>query len=166
MPTFEISTTGAKQDKLFYVVANIIIVNSDDKTCLLIKRSNTEKVLPGKWAFPGGKLEHEDVKQLVVEAGVEPITGIDNILGKLAVREAKEECGLDVDENARVIKNKVFVRPDGIPVFMATLANEYRGGEVVIEDGAVTDFAWVAKDQLTDYDCVPGVVQEAELALA
>lgn len=161
-----ISVTEAKTDKLFYVVANIIIVNSVEATCLLLKRSKTEKVHPGKWAFPGGKLEHVDVAKLLEETGTAPIDGIDNILGKLAVREAEEECGLTVDgENGTIIKNKVFVRPDGVPVFMATLTAEYAGGSVVLEDGAFSNYAWVNQHQLADYDCIDGVRKEAEKAL-
>ena len=165
MPSFEISTAEAKQDKLFYVVANIIIVDRGRRACLLLKRGLNEKVHPGKWGHAGGKLEHEDVKKLIVEAGVEPITGIENILGKLAMREAKEECGLEVDESSKIIKNKVFIRPDGIPVFMATLISEYKGGEVIIEGGAIADFAWATIDQLDNYDCIDGVHDEAVLAL-
>lgn len=165
MSTFVISTDEAKQDKLFYVVANVIIVNPAKKTCLLLKRGENEKVLPGKWAFPGGKLEHSDVKQYISDARVDPIDGIENILGKLGVRESKEECGLVVDENARIIKNKVFIRPDGVPVFMVTLASKYIGGDVVIEDGAISDYAWVSLSEISDYDCINGVGEEAKLAL-
>ena len=166
MSTFEISITEAKKDKLFYVVANIIIVDTTRRACLLLKRGYDEKVLPGKWGHAGGKLEHADVKKLILETGVKPIEGIDNILGKLAMREAKEECGLDVQAQTDVIKNKVFVRPDGIPVFMTTLVSEYNGGEVVIEDGAIADYAWVTEDQLGDYDCIEGIREEVSLALS
>jgi 8-oxo-dGTP pyrophosphatase MutT (NUDIX family) len=166
MSDFIISTEEAKQDKLFYVVANIIIVNSKDKTCLLLKRGDNEKVFPGKWAFAGGKLEQADVKNLILKNGSEPIEGVDNILGMLAQREAKEECGLDVKEESNVIKNKVFIRPDGVPVFLALLVTEYIGGEVVAEDGAISDFAWVSKDNINDYDCIKGVKDEVLRALS
>ncbi len=161
-----ISNDQAKQDKLFYVVANLIIINVADKTCLLLKRSANEKVHPEKWAFPGGKLEHADVANLLVESGNQPIDGIDNILGKLAMREAKEECGLDVSaEDAAVTKNKVFVRPDGVPVFMTILATTYQGGSVVLEEDAFTDYAWVTEPELENYDCIQGVTDEARLAI-
>lgn len=166
MSTFQISTTEAKQDKLFYVVANVIIIDRSRGVCLLLKRGDNEKVLPGKWGHAGGKLEHDDVKKLILASGGEPIEGVDNILGKLAQREAKEECGLDVREESEVIKNKVFVRPDGIPVFMATVVSEYSGGEVIIEEGAIADYAWVALDELANYDCIKGVPEEVRLALA
>lgn len=166
MSKFAISVSEAKQDKLFYVVANIIIIDASKQACLLLKRGETEKVLPGKWAFPGGKLEHSDVGKLIEDIDAEPIEGVDNILGKLAVREAKEECGLTVSEDGRIIRNKVFVRPDGVPVFMVTLASGYMGGEVEIEDGAIADYAWVKREELEDYDCIEGVLEEALTALS
>lgn len=164
MSDITISASQAKQDKLFYIVANIIIIDRVKQACLLLKRSEKEKVHPGKWAFPGGKLEHGELQQLLEQSGKTPIDGIDNILGILAAREAEEECGLIVDVNAKILQNKVFIRPDNVPVFLAILVTEYRGGTVALEDGAITDHAWVTKEELSNYDCIPGIVEEAEEA--
>jgi ADP-ribose pyrophosphatase YjhB (NUDIX family) len=167
MEKISISTAEAKQDKLFYVVANIVIVNSEDQTCLLLKRSENEKVLPGKWALPGGKLEHGDVAALLEQTGNAPIDGINGILGILAAREAKEECGLEVDPGSAIIlSDKVFVRPDGVPVFMVSLATKYTGGTATFEEGAFTDVAWVREDEFGNYDCIESVPDEARAALA
>lgn len=166
MPNPNISITEAKQDKLFYVVASLIIVNTADHTCLLLKRAETEKVLGGKWSFPGGKLEHKDVRDLLTISGNEPIEGVENILGRLAMREGKEECGLDVSvDDTAIIKNKVFVRPDGVPVFMTALATTYQGGTVTLEAGAFSEYVWATNDELGKYDCIPGIQAEARTAL-
>lgn len=166
MNSHSISIDQAKKDKLFYVVANIAIVNVADRSCLLLKRSENEKVLGGRWAFPGGKLEHSDITTLLVETGNKPIDGIDNILGKLVQREGKEECGLEVSpKTTLIIRNKVFVRPDNVPVFMTTLATSYLGGTVKMEDGAFSEYAWVTTDQLAGYDCIDGVRNEAASAI-
>ena len=161
----QVSITEAKTDKLFYVVANFAVVNAKDKTVLLLQRGMNEKVLPGKWGFAGGKLEHEIVAGMIEAGGKDPIEGIDNILGKLAVIETKEESGLTVREDGyHIITDKVFIRPDGIPVFMATLATEYLGGEVTLEEGVMAH-AWVSERQLDDYDCISGIKDEARKAL-
>jgi len=121
-----ISVDQAKKDKLFYVVANIAIVDVAKAKVLILQRSETEKVYPGKWALPGGKLEHSDIANLLAENGNAPIDGVDNILGQLAKREAMEECGLVVAaESAKVLSDKVFVRPDNVPVFMTVLTAAY-----------------------------------------
>lgn len=162
-----ISTDKAKQDKLFYIVANVIIVNPSNATCLLLKRSDSEKVHPGKWAFPGGKLEHADVAKLLEETGNTPLEGIENIMGDLAAREAKEECGLSVSKNGVIIKNKVFVRPDSVPVFMTVMTAEYVGAdEVILEEGAFSDYAWIGHENLASYDLIDGVGAEAQEALS
>lgn len=167
MAKTNISTDKAKQDKLFYIVANVIIVNPQNATCLLLKRSDSEKVHPGKWAFPGGKLEHADVAQLLQKTGNNPLDGIENIMGDLAAREAKEECGLTVSKDGAIIKNKVFVRPDGVPVFMTVMTAEYTGtDEVMLEEGAFSDYAWVTHADLPGYDLIDGVDIEAQEALS
>lgn len=166
MTDLQISTDEAKQNKLFYVVANVIVVNPDDATCLLLKRSESEKVHPGKWAYPGGKLEHADVIKLLKKTGNNSLKGIDNIMGKLAARECKEECGLTVNEDGAIVKNKVFVRPDGVPVFMVVMTAEYTGSEeVVIEEGAFSDYAWVSTEQLPNYELIEGTEVEITAAL-
>ncbi|HRZ29879.1 MAG TPA: hypothetical protein P5052_04025 [Candidatus Paceibacterota bacterium] len=57
MKALKISLDNAKQNKLFYFVANVIIYRDSDKRCLILKRSSTEKVHPDKYCVPGGKLE-------------------------------------------------------------------------------------------------------------
>jgi 8-oxo-dGTP pyrophosphatase MutT (NUDIX family) len=162
----EISVAEAKQDKLQYVVANFVVVDRVNKTALLLQRGPSEKVHPGKWAFPGGKLEHKNIAEMIEQEEVDPLEGVNNILGKLAVRETKEEAGLSVSgEDNVIIKNKVFIRPDGVPVFMVTLMTEYEGGEVKLEEGFVAS-AWVSEDELPKYECIPGVQDEARKALS
>ena len=56
MPANKISLQNAKKDKLFYFVANVVIYRENDGKCLILKRSEREKVHPGKYAVPGGKL--------------------------------------------------------------------------------------------------------------
>jgi len=161
----KISVAEAKQDKLSYVVANFVVVNPEDKTVLLLQRSKEEKVHPGKWAFPGGKLEHGNIADMIEEEGVDPIDGVENVLEKLAMKETLEESGLSVVAREGVIlRDKVFIRPDGVPVFMVTLMANYQGGEIKLEKGIIAS-AWPTDEQLDDYDCIPGVPEEARKAL-
>ena len=61
MKAKEISLKEAKQNKLFYFVANVVIYRAKDKRCLILKRDEREKVHPGKYAVPGGKLEWSEL---------------------------------------------------------------------------------------------------------
>ena len=167
MSDTSISVDQAKKDKLFYVVANMAIVDVENAKVLILKRSEVEKVHPGKWALPGGKLEHGDIVSLLAENGNAPIDGVDNILGQLAKREAMEECGLTVDaDSAKILSDKVFVRPDNVPVFMTVLSAEYVGGDVKLEEGAFSDYAWIGTDDVANYDLIDGLAHDIGQALA
>ena len=167
MSDTSISVDQAKKDKLFYVVANMAIVDVANAKVLILKRSEAEKVHPGKWALPGGKLEHGDIVSLLAENGNAPIDGVDNILGQLAKREAMEECGLTVDaDSAKILSDKVFVRPDNVPVFMTVLSAEYVGGDVKLEEGAFSDYTWIGTDDVANYDLIDGLAHDIGQALA
>ncbi len=60
MVASSISLDQAKHDKLFYVVANVVVYRDSDKRCLILKRDPREKAHPNKYAVPGGKLEWKD----------------------------------------------------------------------------------------------------------
>ena len=61
MPADKVSVDAAKPDKLFYFVCTVVPYRTADGKCLLLKRDEREKVHPGKWGVPGGKLEHGDL---------------------------------------------------------------------------------------------------------
>ena len=56
-----ISLDQAKEEKLFYAVANAVVLRRSDNRCLILKRSEREKVHPKKYCVPGGKLEWKDL---------------------------------------------------------------------------------------------------------
>lgn len=135
----EVSIAEAKSDKLFYVVANAILVNTVDRTCLMVRRSTNEKEAGGEWAFPGGKGEHKQI-----------IDGrVSNFFGVVALSECEEETGLSFDPmKAKIIDNGAFVRKDGIPVVWTTVAVPYEGGEVSLEEGSFSESGWFSEDTL------------------
>ena len=89
MPASRISLDNAKKDKLFYFVANVVVYREFDGRCLILKRDPREKVHPGAWVLPGGKLEWNE---LPVDAPTH-VTGdvLDyfNIVESLLIRETK-----------------------------------------------------------------------------
>ena len=67
----------------------LIILNSNNEI-LITKRSNTKKVLPGKWECNGG----------AIAAGETPIEGLE--------REISEELGIDLDINKIIFYKTVI----------------------------------------------------------
>ena len=73
----KISLKDAKENKLFYFVANVVIYCAKDKRCLILKRHEREIVHPGKYAVPGGKLEWKDL-DLKKPSGASPLPKFEN----------------------------------------------------------------------------------------
>ncbi len=158
----EINLKNAKQNKLFYFVANVVIYRAKDRRCLILKRDEREKVHPGKYGTPGGKLEWEelDLKKPTRMNG--DVFDFEDAVEKLLVREAKEEAGVNISKELFYINSVAFVRPDGIPVILVKFAAKYLGGKVKPEVGGFTDFAWVDANEVLKYDCIRGVPQEVK----
>jgi 8-oxo-dGTP pyrophosphatase MutT (NUDIX family) len=160
-----ISVENAKNGKLFYFVANVVVYRPSDGRVLILKRAKTEKVFPDIWGIVGGKLEHGDFdisKPDKILNG--QVINFISPIEKLLQREVKEEAGLNVRSTMHYLKSVVFVRPDKIPVIFVIFAAEYESGEVVPEPGAFSDFAWVNEEELSQYDCIEGMEEEVAAA--
>ncbi len=162
MTAQEISLQHAKSDKLFYLVANIIIYRQQDQRCLILKRSSTEKVHPNKYCVPGGKLEWKDLPLDSPTRHNGDVLDYENAVELLLAREAKEEAGIEIDLSSKLkyINSVAFIRPDGIPVLLVKFAAYYKSGEIALENGSFTNYAWVNTDEIKKYDCIQGIAQE------
>jgi 8-oxo-dGTP pyrophosphatase MutT (NUDIX family) len=160
MPAEKISLDNAKKDKLFYFVANVVVYREEDKRCLILKRDEREKVHPGKYAVPGGKLEWKDLPLDKPTQYKGEVTHFDNAIEDLLKREVLEEAGIEIENEFFYINSTVFVRPDEIPVVLVKFAAKYKSGNVVLEEGAFTDFAWANEEEVENYDCIQGIKEE------
>ncbi len=161
MPAKKISIENAKQDKLFYFVANVVVYR-DDGRCLILKRDEREKAHPGKFGVIGGKLEWKDLDILNPSRLNGDVLDFENSVEDLLKREALEEAGIEIDLDLKYINSVAFVRPDGIPVILVKFAARYKSGNVVLERGGFTDFAWVDEKEVGNYDCIEGIKEEVK----
>jgi 8-oxo-dGTP pyrophosphatase MutT (NUDIX family) len=160
MPASKISTENAKPEKLFYFVANVVVFRHEDGRCLILKRSDREKVHPGKYAVPGGKLEWKDMDLKHPTRMNGDVLDFEGAVEDLLVREVKEEAGIEIGSRLYYLNSVAFVRPDGIPVVLVKFAAEYEGGEVKLQVGDFTDHAWVDGKEVERYDCIEGIKEE------
>ena len=166
MPAKKISLENAKSDKLFYFVANVVIYRESDKRCLILKRSPHEKAHPNKYCVPGGKLEWQN---LPIENPTRingDILDFENSVEKLLEREVFEEAEIEIYPSLKYINSVAFIRPDEIPVILVKFAAKYKQGKVTIEPNSFTDYAWVNKDEVKNYDCIKGIQEEIEKTIA
>src|SRR3989344_1373602 len=160
MPAKKISLENAKQDKLFYFVANVVVYREKDRRCLILKRDKREKVHPGKYGVVGGKLEWNDLNLKNPTRTNGDVFDFENAVEELLKREANEEAGVEIQDKLHYINSVAFVRPDGIPVVLVKFAAKYKSGDVVLEKEAFTDFAWVNEEEIENYDCIEGINEE------
>ncbi len=160
MPAQNISLEKAKQDKLFYFVANVIPYRPSDGRCLILKRHEREVVHAGKWAAPGGKLEWKDLNLEHPTRMNGDVFDFEGAVEDLLKRETKEEAGIEIESKLTYINSVAFVRPDGIPVVMLKFAARFVSGEVVLEADSFTEYTWVNSDEVTQYDCISGIQEE------
>jgi 8-oxo-dGTP pyrophosphatase MutT (NUDIX family) len=165
MPAEKISLQNAKGDKLFYFVANVVVYRESDSRCLILKRGDQEKVHPGKYCVPGGKLEwgQLDIKRPTRVNG--DVLDFEDAVEELLAREVKEEAGIEIEKDMRYINSVAFVSPDEIPVILVKFAAKYKGGEIKTEDGAFTDYAWVNEREVKNYECIKGIPEEVGKAV-
>lgn len=163
MPAEKISISEAKADKLFYVVANVVIYRQSDKRCLVLKRDPREKVHPRKYAVCGGKLEWKDLDINSPTRINGDVLDYEDAIQTLLDREVFEEAGVKIKKGLKYINNVAFIRPDGIPVILLKFAAVYDSGEVVLEKGGFTDYKWVNAQEVQDLDCISGIKDEVIL---
>jgi len=162
MPAKKISIEKAKKHKLFYFVANVVIYRGSDKRCLILKRDDRERVHPGRYCVPGGKLEWGNLDITKPTRINKDVLDFENAVENLLKREVLEEAGIEIEGGLKYINSVAFIRPDEIPVVLVKFSAKYKSGEVKPERGAFTDFAWVNEEEIKKYECIDGVSEEVE----
>lgn len=110
-----------------------VVVFDGEGRCLVLKRSVASKGNPGKWDFPGGK----------VDAG--------EAVDETARREVLEETGLEI-EVGRVLGAAESESPTNRIAYLI-LEGRVTSGEVRLSDEH-EDFRWVLPRELSQIDLV------------
>ena len=123
--------------KAIDVVAALII--KDDKI-FLAKRATGDSSLLGKWEFPGGKVDPGESEEKAVE------------------REIEEELGIQVKADF-YLTNNVCEYPTKT-VNLKLYKCSFTAGNLTLS--AHSDYEFVNKDKLLDYDLAPADIKLAE----
>lgn len=142
------------QKDLHRVVMSCFIYDNEGKY-LLVKRAPTEKAFPNQWTVPGGGLEQADY----INTKRDGVHSWFNILEKVLKREVKEEVNLEIDSE-QYMGNFVFIRPDNIAVVVMRFVARATSSDVVLEDGALVEHAWVTAEEATKYDLIGNMAEE------
>lgn len=144
------------KNKELHRVVSTAIIHKDGKY-LILQRSPSKKVFPGRWTVPGGGLTVDDYINI-------PKSTIDAWYFTLAnslKREIKEETGLEVAK-LNYLLDLTFVRPDGIPVITFSYYGDWQSGDVQLNEESV-DYKWVTYEEAKNYDLIEGILEEIEM---
>ncbi len=145
-------------DPRLHIILATAVIEKEGKY-LILKRSEREVVAPGSWTIPGGKVVRHEYENLAQDPDHD---GWNDILDRTLRKEIKEEAGIEVGE-LHYLSNRVFIRPDDIPVVNVSYWSNYSRGEV--RSGKdITDFAWVAPEELKNYNIIPIVLERIKAA--
>jgi 8-oxo-dGTP pyrophosphatase MutT (NUDIX family) len=140
------------KNQAHYVVATGILVK--EGKYLIVKRAEWEKVFPGQWTVPGGKLK---VLDYVLKKKNTQHHWY-NVLEDLLKREVREEIGLEI-KNIGYVTSMVYVRPDDIPCLIISLFAEPLEGKIILEK-SLTEYAWVTLEEARNYELIDGIFDE------
>lgn len=128
---------------------------------LITKRSPHKKAWPGKWTVPGGGMQTDDYMNTEATYANSESPQWYNAVEKTLRREIKEEVGVEVTD-PRYLLDVAFIRPDGIPAIVLSFYCKYASGEVTLDEDA-TEYAWVAANEVGNYELIQGIDHEIQL---
>ena len=124
---------------------------------LICKRSPTEKIFPGKWCVPGGKVQQSDF----ISSPKDTQDHWFNIFEKVLQREILEETGIKV-KNIGYVSNLALLRPNGFSTIIVSLYAEHDSGEVKLNQNELTDYVWANLEELKDYDLIENIYEQIQ----
>jgi 8-oxo-dGTP diphosphatase len=116
------------------VIEAVVGVLADNQGRVLVAQRPADKICPGKWEFPGGKIEDGETPHVALR------------------RELMEELGVDVIDSDRLVK-LVNEFPDRCIHLDVWLVRRWRGIAFGVENQAIQ---WLHPAQVRDLDFLPG----------
>lgn len=132
-------------DPKLHIVSVVAVIRNAQGKFLVLKRRADEVAYPGKFTFPGGKIEGNDTVE------------------ETLAREVKEEAGLTLKPGKVLLKDKVYRRPDGQTSKFFSYLCEVEDDSPVVISADFTDYRWVSE---ADLAAIPHVGIDGELRKA
>ncbi|MBW2998198.1 NUDIX domain-containing protein [Candidatus Woesearchaeota archaeon] len=141
------------QNKVHYIAVTGIVRKNGKY--LICKRSMNEKVFPGKWCVPGGKIEVSDF----INTSKDTDDHWFDVFEKVLRKEIKEETNLEID-NIGYVSNLALIRPNGFSTIIVSLYADHKDGDVKLEEEELSDHAWVTLEEAKEYDLIENIWEQ------
>jgi len=145
------------KEKAHYISVTGIVRNKEGKY-LICQRSLKEKIFPGKWCVPGGKITQSDFINTKKDTKDHWFNVIENVLAK----ELFEETNIKI-KNAGYVSNLALIRPNGFSTLIISMFAEHESGNVIMKQPEeLVDFAWVDLKEAKNYDLIENIYEQIE----
>lgn len=128
-----------------HIVSVVAVIRNANGRYLVLKRRDDEIAYPGRYTFPGGKVEGNET---IVET---------------LVREVREETGLKMKPAKLLLKDKTYLRSDGQTSKFFSYLCEVEQDTPIILSKDFTDARWVSPKELASLEHV-GIEEELRKA--
>jgi 8-oxo-dGTP pyrophosphatase MutT (NUDIX family) len=123
---------------------------------LICQRSLQEKIFPGKWCVPGGRVMQSDFISTPKDTNDHWF----NILEKTLAKEIFEETNLRI-KDIGYVSNLALIRPNGFSTIIISLCAEWESGEALMKQpDELIDFAWVSLEEAESYDLIENIYEQ------
>jgi 8-oxo-dGTP pyrophosphatase MutT (NUDIX family) len=147
------------KEKAHYISVTGIIVKKEENhnKYLICRRSLKEKIFPGKWCVPGGKIQQSDFISTQKDTNDHWF----DIFEKTLKKEILEETNLQV-EDIGYVTNLALIRPNGFSTIIVSLYASYKNGDVLLQEDELIDYAWVTLKDAKNYDLIENIYEQLE----
>jgi 8-oxo-dGTP pyrophosphatase MutT (NUDIX family) len=155
-PDMNIET--ARENAHYIAVTGIVRKRGDDGTWryLLCKRSEQERLFPGKWCVPGGRLQQSDFVGTPKDTNDHWF----DVLERTLAREIKEETNLEI-ANITYVSNLALVRPNGFSTVIISLAADWAGNDVILHQAdELVDYLWATLEEAKEVDLIENIWEQ------
>jgi 8-oxo-dGTP pyrophosphatase MutT (NUDIX family) len=144
------------KDKAHYIAVTGIVRKGEK--FLICKRSMHEKIFPGKWCVPGGRIMQSDFANTKKDTTDHWF----DIIEKTLAKEIFEETNLRI-KNIGYVSNLALIRPNGFSTLIISMHAEHDSGEVIMkEPEELVDHAWVTLEDAKNYDLIENIYEQLE----
>jgi 8-oxo-dGTP pyrophosphatase MutT (NUDIX family) len=144
------------KDKVHYIAVTGIV--RKDNKFLICKRSMQERLFPGKWCVPGGRVMLSDF----IDTPKDTKDHWFSILEKTLAKEIFEETNLKI-KDIGYVSNLALLRPNGYSTIIISLYADWESGEAEMKQpDELVDFAWVTLDEAKEYDLIENIWKQLE----
>jgi 8-oxo-dGTP pyrophosphatase MutT (NUDIX family) len=144
------------KEKAHYIAVTGIVTKGNK--FLICKRSEQEKIFPGKWCVPGGRVMQSDF----IHTQKDTADHWFGIFEKILQKEIFEETNLHI-KNIGYVSNLALLRPNGFTTIIVSLHAEWASGEVIMKQPEeLVEYAWVTLEEARQYDLIENIYEQLE----